>query len=214
MKKGTLYYVFKYMTLGSKIKLFFSKSFSLNHCFILTGRIKSMTELPDLRPPKGDFRKMEISDLDELEGRIKDLDQDDRKELITRILFYKSGFENCYLFILNNKIAYMQWVVYPTENYLMEEKYKYMYHKLGEKEVMIENVFVFPEFRGWGLVQYVTKKILKIALDEGFTKASCYIRKKDIISLNEFVRMGCKFNKMVGDYKFLGKSWRTLNKNG
>lgn len=75
---------------------------------------------------------------------------------------------------------------------------------------MIENAFTFPPYRGLGYLLSGTLQLLDQARERGYRSAVCYIRKDNLKSINEFSKMGFKITKMVTEYKFFGKTWRTL----
>jgi hypothetical protein len=107
-------------------------------------------------------------------------------------------------------IAYIQWIIFPTENHLIIRNYSGRYYPLTAKQVMIENAFTFPRYRGRGYFLSGTMQLLELAKNSGHSSAICYIRKDRIVPLNEFTQMGFKIIKMVREYKLFGKVWRTL----
>ena len=77
-------------------------------------------------------------------------------------------------------------------------------------QVMIENVFTFPAFRGLGCFQSGTRQLLDLARARGCRSALCYVRKERVAALTDLVTMGFKITKLMPEYKILGKVWRVL----
>ncbi len=204
-------YLFALSNLGfnQTFKLALNNLFSINHYYILKKNLSSLNTGNQLKS-NIEIKKVNNDDLNDIVKTIKMLDPIDRKEIVSRILFYKSGFKNCYVAKKKDDIAYIQWLIYPYENSIIKENYQRIFYPLGENQVMIENAFTFPKYRGIGLMEAVTLKLLSIAKKEGYKFAVGYIRKDRIISLNEFIKMGFKITKMVREYKFLGMTTRTL----
>ena len=195
-------------------KLFFrtlgSLVFSINHYYFLGRNLEAKLNFPALNIPPVECSAMDESDLVLLENHAKLLSPDDRRELIGRIRFYESGFKNCYIIKKDDVITYLQWIIYPKENSIIQEHYAKKFYPLDSDQVMIENAFTFPKHRGRGYLLFATRQLLETARSQGFTSAICYIRSDRIASLNEFLNMGFKIIRMIKEYKFLGKVWRTL----
>ncbi len=154
---------------------------------------------------------MDVVDITEIRDNLKSLGPIDKKELILRLFFYEAGFKNCYV-ARNTKgqIVYLQWLIYPYENVIIKSRFGSRFYPLKEKEVMLENAFTFPRFRGLGLLPSVSAQLLDIARQDGYASCITYIRKDQIVSLNEFTRLGFKITKLVREFKFLGVTRRML----
>ena len=209
-KFDNIFFVLKHLGFLSILKLISSYLLTINHCYILNCNLKSIISFSLLRNPTGKLRKLESNDLKILKDCLNKLNYNDKKELLSRILFYQNGFDNCYIFLINGQIAYLQWLIYPSENTIIDKYYKKNYYPLRKNQIMIENAFTFPNFRGRGLFPFVTQSLLQIAKDQGYKSVVSYIKKNNIISLNEFIKMGFKITKIIGDYKLLGTAWRKL----
>lgn len=205
----TIPYIVKQLGLVPVLALAKSRLCSLAHYYILRGALSATA----LRVPTGS--KVTISplgedDIDDIKDSLASCDAADRKEILARLLFYKSGFKNCYVIRCGNKIAYMQWIIYPEENDVIMEKYRNRFDPLHAGQVMVENAFTFPAFRGLGYLQRGTQQLLDLAWRRGYRSAVCYIRKENIASLNGFCQMGFRITKIVPEYKFLARVWRSL----
>jgi len=199
--------------LGAKalLRLLVSRVASVNHFYLLgKSLLPNQKELALAVSKKAPLVEITDEDLRSIEDSIYFLDENERKEVLARLFFYRDGFKNCYIVKNGENIAYMQWIVYPDENQRLKEKYPSKFYTLNTSQVMVENAFTFPRYRGMGYLQFGTARLLDIARSKGYKSAVCYIRKDRLDSLNEFARMGFRITKLIRDYKILGREWRKL----
>jgi L-amino acid N-acyltransferase YncA len=135
---------------------------------------------------------------------------DDQRELLARILFYRHGLQNCYVLREGDAIAYLQWIVYPSENDVLERKYRGHYLPLQNHQVMLENAFTLQPFRGRGFHPHATAELLNRARAEGYRVAVSYIKPRSISSLNNFISMGFKIHRLIREYRLVGRVWRAV----
>lgn len=199
-------------TLGPRhaCTLLASRVLSVDHYYVL--RRNLMESLCEASPVTG---KMEISPINDADiGAImKSLDSctaAEKRDVLAYLLFYQSGFKNCYVMRRDDRVAYMQTLIYPEENDLIAHRYRSKFYPLKDTQVMIENVFTFPAFRGLGCFQSGTLKLLELARGQGYRSALCYVRKDRVTALTELVNMGFKITKLMPEYKILGAAWRVL----
>ncbi|NIQ13815.1 MAG: hypothetical protein GTO02_05235 [Candidatus Dadabacteria bacterium] len=182
---------------------------SMDYYYVLEKKIENSL-IVDI---KGNYEIGRLSEVDiiNLKKQLKLLDQLSRREILARLVFYSNGFKNCYVAKNDSgEIAYIQWLVFPYENMLIQKKYSRLFYPLRRNQIMIENAFTFPKFRGRGLLPYVTLELLQIARKHGCAKAISYIRKDKIAALNEFMKIGFRIRKIVKEYKILGYKRRNL----
>jgi len=191
-------------------KLSASRFLSINHYYILRRSTANINLDATTVQAKLKLSPICENDIDEILRSQAECDVSDKKQILSRMLFLKSGFENCHVIRIKNKIAYMQWIIYPTENGIIKERYGNKFYPLNDEQVMIENAFTFPPYRGLGYLQSGTLQLLDLARAKGFRSSVCYIRKDNINSLREFTKMGFQITKLVTEYKLFGKVWRTL----
>jgi hypothetical protein len=158
------------------------------------------------------LEKLNESDWKIISDDLKSSDITTQKEYLRRLFFYKAGFKNCY--VLKNKngeITSMCWIIYPSENEKLRKYFKSELFVLQDNQVLLENVFTFPRFRGFGFSPAITTELLKIAKDEGYNSALAiiYSMKERITSLNDMMNIGFRIIKLVKDYRFLGLFWRS-----
>ena len=172
--------------------------------------LKSVGQYTITREPPGNLSIMSYKDLQIIKKSIKVLGPNDRKEILARIQFFEKGFQNCYVMKVKDTIAYMQWLINPSENYLLEKYFKKIFYPLHNKQVMIENAFTYPKFRGYGYLPYVSQNLLDIAQEQGYKSVVGYIKINKIPSLNDFYKMGFKVTQLLRERKLLGSIYRNL----
>lgn len=171
--------------------------------------------LPRLRFPRlrSDLRfaAATAADLDEITRTVPALDPAARKDVVTRLRFHRRGFEGCHVGRTPaGELVSMQWLVRPADNARLEAHFPRLYDPLREGEVMLENVFVYPRFRGLGAFLASNHRVVDVARREGFSHATAYIRKDNVASLNGFLAMGFQLRRLLTGYSLAGVSWRNL----
>lgn len=157
------------------------------------------------------FAQATADDFAEIERGIPALDAESRKEVITRVLFFRRGFSGCYLGRDGRgDVAAMQWLLRPRENALLQAHFPRIFYPLGEREVMTENVFIYPRFRGLGTFPTLKHHVLSVARNEGFLMCHSYVRKDNLVSLNGLLALGFQMQHLLTAYNLAGRSWRSL----
>ena len=199
-------------TLGPRgfFDLLTSRLFTVDHYYLLGKNLAAPLECPPDVGRKTPLVEISKEDIANMHGCFTTLGGDDKKELLARLFFYRDGFRNCYVTKNGDEIAFMQWIIFPSENEIIKEKYSTKFSPLSASQVVIENAFTFPRYRGRGYLQYGTAKLLEFARSKGYKSAICYIRKDRVASLNEFTKMGFKIIRIMAEYKVLGQVWRKL----
>jgi ribosomal protein S18 acetylase RimI-like enzyme len=205
-----LYFVLNVLGVAAFLKLFSTRILSMDHYYILRNGFNGTNNCPIQSTRKMEIAPISESDISEIKNALSECNVEDKREILSRLIFYKSGLKNCYVIRHDKKIAHMQWIIYPEENELIKGKYRKKFYPLADSQVMIENAFTFPSYRGLGYISSATLQLMDLARSRGYRSAVCYIRKDKIASLNEFSKMGFRITKMVPEYKVLGKVWRAL----
>lgn len=203
-------YVVQGLGLGGLFHLMTTRVFKLDHYFLL-GR--NLTVPLECQQPLGNkilLAEVTRDDLAKIKDCLNSLDPEDKKEILSRLFFYRDGFRNCYVIKSGDEIAHIQWIIFPSENEVIREKYSTRFCPLTSSQVVIENAFTFPRYRGRGYLQYGTARLLDLASSKGYKSAICYIRKDRLASLNEFTKMGFRFIRIMKEYKIMGRVWRNL----
>lgn len=208
--KYNLIYIIKLLGFKNFIHTALDNLFKINYYYILQIKTSKIT------PHDGKFKKFVTciateSDISVINNSIKDLDEASRKEVTVRLMFYYSGFKNCYLAkTLDGEIAYIQWLIYPDENDVIEKYYSNRFYKLRDSQIMIENAFAFPKYRGLGLMRDMSNYLLNVAREKGYDNAILYIGKDKIDVLNDRIKNGFIITKIVKEYKILWFTKRLL----
>ncbi len=181
----------------------------VDHFFHLTAPL-ARVRFPRLRTDLR-FAQATADDFAEIERGLPALDAESRRELVTRVLFFRRGFSGCYLGRTERgDLVAMQWLVRPRENPLLERHFRHVFYPLREREVLTENVFIYPRFRGLGTFPTLKHHVLSMARDEGFRTCHTYVRKDNIVSLNGLLALGFQVQRLLTAYSVLGRSWRNL----
>lgn len=192
--------------LGLKVNLslLLRRIFSIEHYYVLQRSLSHPIDIPKIRL-QVDLKKVNDDEMRLVTEKIDYLDTDSKRELISRILFYRKELNHCYIGkTKDDKIIYLQWLIYPTENDIIKKFFKGFFTPLKDHQVLVENVFTFPKFRGQGLMMHITAKLLEIARNDGYKGAIMYIRKDRIESLSQNMTLGFKITSLLREYKILG----------
>jgi len=202
--------VVSHLGVGIPASLLLKKIASVDHFYHLTAALDGL-RFPRLRSDIQFEEAREVDFSDILQG-IRSLDAPSRKEVIARLRFRRRGFSSCTIGRNDkNDVVSMQWLIRPRDNAVLEKHFRRIYyHPLKGNEVMIENVFIFPAFRGLGVFPAVNYAVLNRAKEEGFRTCHTYIRKDNITSLNAYIDLGFRIRKLLSAYSLAGISWRTL----
>jgi hypothetical protein len=171
--------------------------FFVHHVSVLKLNLKTFTPRSFERPPAGTFFPLTADDVRGLLSAVPALPEPDRRELMARIRFYELGFTRLYGVRVDGEIAYIQWLVTPEDNPVIRDRYRRVFFELKPGHAMLENVFVFPRYRGLGYLPFVSQRLLIQARDDGFRTAVLYIREDKLSTLNEFVAMGFRFANLL-----------------
>ncbi len=157
------------------------------------------------------FAQATADDFSEIERGLPALDPESRKEVVTRVLFFRRGFSGCYLARNEHgELVAMQWLIRPQENALLQSCFPHLYYPIRERAVMTENVFIYPRFRGLGTFPTLKHHVLTMARDEGFRMCHTYVRKDNLVSLNGLLAVGFQLQRLLTGYNLAGRSWRNL----
>lgn len=182
----------------------------LDHFYHLTAPL-SRLRFPRLR---SDIAFSEATDADfaEIARGIGALDAPAaRRDVVTRVLFYRRGFRGSYVGRNGEgELVSLIWLLRPRDTPLIRAHYPRVYYPLREGEVLLENLFIYPRFRGIGALPTVIHHVVSVAQREGFRACSTYIRKDNLASLNGFLTIGFQLQRLLTGYNLMGAAWRDL----
>lgn len=182
---------------------------SVEHVYCLTAPINRL-RFPRLRADVG-FALATAADFDEILEGIAALDALSRTELVARLLFFRHGFTSCYVGRNRaGRIVSLQWLIRPADNALLLKHLSRRRYLLGDDQVMIENIFIFPAFRGLGLFPTINDATLGAARREGFQICKAYVGKENVASLNSYFSLGFRIERLITGYHVAGRTFGTI----
>lgn len=151
------------------------------------------------------------ADFDEMARGLPALERAVRKDVVTRLLFHRHGFTGCYVArTAAGELAGMHWLLRPRDDATLQASYPRLFYPIREHEVMFENGFVYPRFRGTFVLPTINQHAIALARAEGARLCSTYIRKDNLASLNATLAMGFQLHRLLTSYNLAGISWRNL----
>lgn len=207
-KPGTLSLIVRHLGPVLSLKVFLGKIIKFDYYYYLNINLKKVN--PSIRV-RNDLELVRASekDLQIILDQSHGYSRMERKAILSRLLFFKKGFSNCYLCCdKKGNIVSMQWLIVPMRNSLIYDKMKGVWPVLKEHECMVENLYILPEYRKIGVFSTVNILLLKKALDDGFSVCNTFIRKDNIEALNGFIKIGFSLKRLFFAINFLGKAWR------
>jgi len=119
LKSGWLFYI---RQLGPKhtIRFILNRLFSVHHYYVMRINLSCLRPSPLSRKPPGELVLIEPADWTHIKQRFQELNGENKKELLARIRFYEQGFHNCYAVKIKGKIVYIQWIIFPFENPIID----------------------------------------------------------------------------------------------
>ncbi len=150
-------------------------------------------------------------DFDEFSTMRSSLSPDDRHALAVRKMFFRRGFDRCFL-LRDHQSApvFLQWLIYPSDNPLIHRHYRHRFAPLPSGHAMLENAFCFPGYRGFGWLSDMTARLLWHAREDGHTWCTGYIRADNLPSLNCFTRLGFRLQRRIPEIKLCGITRRFI----
>jgi hypothetical protein len=187
-----------------------NRLFAVRHVLVMKLNLNTFQPRPVARPPAGKIRLLTEGDIPKLFSAASSLGDEDRRELLARIHFYGLGFTQLYGVETAGEIAYIQWLVTSVENPVIRSRYRRLFFELKPGQVLLENVFTFPRYRGLGYLPFVSEQLLLKARETGSQTVIAYIRDDKLSTLNEFVRMGFLFANRLRIVQIFGLTFRKL----
>jgi hypothetical protein len=181
----------------------------VDHYYLLTASLDRV-RYPRLR---SDLRFEEARDAD-FEQMLRDLhrwDPTTRREVVARVLFHERGMPGAWVGkSAEGELASVQWLLRPRDNARLQQHFHRCCYPLKPHEVMIEDLLVFPPFRGLGTFPTANHHLLTLAQSEGFRACTAYVRKDNVASLNGYFDLGFRIGKLLTAYNLAGSTWRSL----
>ena len=114
-------------------------------------------------------------------------------EILRRVSFYERGFDACYVALTDSgDVCHIGWLLSARHNDLIRSQYPPGTDSLKEDEVLVENIFTFPRFRGKGIMLSVLRQMEDLAGKQGCRRVVAYVDTTNAASLAGFNRAGYK----------------------
>lgn len=113
-----------------------------------------------------------------------DLTSAEIRERLERLFFLKAGVPACFVASGPDKFPYaLCWLIGSEDNKGLEHYFKGNLPLLKPDEVLLEFVFVHPDYRGKRLMEWISKKLFVQARSKGARCAVAYVRGGNKVSL-------------------------------
>ena len=126
------------------------------------------------------------------------------RERLQRLFFFKAEVPTCFVALESNRFpCALCWLITAGENKRINYYFKGGLPLLNPDEVLLEFVFVHPEYRGKGLMEWISKKLFVQARSNGGNRAIAFVRGENSVSLAATRLMGWKpYLKKNVNWKF------------
>ena len=99
---------------------------------------------------------------------------------------------------------YAQWLIRPGDRDALYKHSPGRYAELGDDEVLVEGAYTFLAFRRLGAMRHAMGQLLRVAADEGMTRAYTYVEIHNIPSLRGCSEVGFGPDHMRTSVRRLG----------
>jgi GNAT superfamily N-acetyltransferase len=145
-----------------------------------------------------------------ISARLNEESGQDVFEILRRVSFYERGFDACYFASTNSgEVCHMAWLLSASHNNLIQSQYPPGMSKLEEDEVLLENIFTFPRYRGKGIMTSVTIFLADLARKQGFRRVMAYVDIENKASLKGFLRAGFYSYREEKEKRRFFRIWRS-----
>ncbi|MDY0262763.1 hypothetical protein [Syntrophotalea acetylenica] len=194
------------------LKIAAKRMFKIDYYYFLKINLSRIVSLKRIRSDVF-IEKASQEDWEKILSKLKKYSKTERKEILSRLLFYKKGFNGCYF--AKDKfsdIISMQWLITSEDNELISSEMYSVWASLKPHECMVENLYIFPEYRKTGVFSSVNYLLLEKAMDSGISVCKTFIRNENVPALNGFLSLGFKIEELYLGTNFLGHSKRRVRK--
>ena len=137
------------------------------------------------------------------------------RERIQRLFFLKTDVPTCFVASKSDQFpCALCWLITPRENPRIEHYFSGGLPPLKPYEMLLEFVFVHPDYRGKGLMEWISKKLFVQARSKGARRAIAFVRGENKSSLATTRSIGWKpFLRKNVRWKFFKRriTYETLN---
>jgi GNAT superfamily N-acetyltransferase len=113
---------------------------------------------------------------------------EDFYERLLRLRLFDSGLQTCYgAFTDDGRLAYVQWLIEPSQNDLVQGLFDSAFPRLEADEVLLEGAYTFPFVRGQGVMAAAMAAVTAEGKGRGFATAWTFVGEHNVPSLK-----GCR----------------------
>jgi GNAT superfamily N-acetyltransferase len=139
------------------------------------------------------------------------LQRNERHEAARRLAMLEIDLKTCYVVEdINRNVRFLQWLIPYTENEKLQMFFGDWYPLLSPDEGLMESVYVFPKYRGTGILACAEKRIVDVASRSGMKRIKAIIPAWNSNSLASFMRLGFKPYQIKIERKYFGLRWRRI----
>ncbi len=129
----------------------------------------------------------------------------EQRQVLQRLFTLQAGIKTCYVVEDSHGNAiFLQWLIPPSENEALRNRYGEWYPLIAPDEAMIEHAYVLPKYRGTGLLPCAAARVLEIARESGVRSVVTFIPTWNKNSLQSFMNMGFRPYQYRMDRKVFG----------
>lgn len=208
-KRSTLCLAIENLGIPLTLKSALNKIFYYNHYYYMSLYIRRFNKKIRIRDDI-ELARPKQQDWEIIFQNLYSYSKDERREIIRIYNFLKNGFFDTCFFVKNrnNEVVALQCLIEPSHNEIIKKQMANVWPKLKNNEVMLEELYIFPRFRSFGIFPTVNHLMLKVAEKKGYSVCRSFIRKDNVLSLNGFLSIGFKIEKLYTQINLLGMSWR------
>jgi GNAT superfamily N-acetyltransferase len=119
------------------------------------------------------------------------LSPQDRHDINVRLMMLTTGISGCHVGLDSSGVPrYLQWLVGPEENDRLQEAFHGWLPRLSAEEMLVENLYVDPSFRGKKIMQYGVTTLLALARERGAARVITFIPRRNSLALELHLRLG------------------------
>ena len=137
------------------------------------------------------------------------LDRLERHEAARRLVMLETDLKTCYVVEdAERNVRFLQWLVPAAENEKLQMYFGDWYPMLAPDEGLMESAYVFPKYRGTGVLAYAVKRILDVASRSGMKRIVTMIPSWNSNSLASFLKLGFQPHQIRVERRCFGLRWR------
>ena len=197
MSKGRLlkklYYAFLLVRkggIGVLLRQFFSRVYSTS-TYVWLAKDLGPSRAPGAARTSFSLQPASHEAFQRILARLNEERGQDVFEILRRVSFYERGFDACHLALTDSgDVCHIAWLLSARHNDLIQSQYPSGTGRLREDEVLLENIFTFPRYRGKGIMLSVTLHLADLARKKGFRRVVAYVDIENTPSLTGFNRAG------------------------